>query len=900
MAGHRVPVGRRVLHRAAASLLLAVLWFAWTPVRGASASAADATGVACAVAQVLVEDGLPQRALRVIAQARLTPPLDGSACAEAFAKANAAVQASLAKSAAAKKSLDKGKYEAAKATATEALASDRENTAATTVHTSAQAAIDGHLGESGPQTLLDQWDSFFESQLKPLAALLVPFLGVLAVLLVLARLLVLAPRRWRPLDDLSARSTRGWVLVTGLAGLLTGAGLLSISLSDVAELPLTPVDGGVVFGLAIVVGALAVFIAGPMLRDPRGADDEARRFPSLPVLIGAGAVLVAAAAVALVLTATTGTQLSAEGDAAGVLAVGILTSCLGATLLAWWLATRIRLTVSVTGPEDKASAADVGAVVALLGELGAEKPQGLEVPRGADVTALEGAFADLPDNAVLKALKSFIRGVSGVTPWSVALEGPAEQRAISISRNGRSVRSALICPDQILPPAPREDAGGQPAKAAASASSTGSVAAQVGPDPGITFSASFVLATLARDHPSMAQGLAGATDWRSIGLQFLGTVPGLPIEQKRARLALAVDADPANLSAALAYRHALDRSSTSYDDLVAYRDWLLRFDETLADAEGTSHLGLRLRARYTRAVIALNAVYAPDGALGAARTLAQELVRSALDSLENLQTETTTDADLQGLNKQFAHDVTGIRYLVGLDAERPEPTSLFGMYNLACTLASRNDVVWTPTVVNLDDDEDAVVLLRRASGMPDLRDWMNDDPQLDAFRKREGYRRAFLKAPRTDLLAVEPLSTFAAALKANGLVQPRIIASTDRRELALVLGTTTGVADHLVDVCTLHESLQTTLLVPGDPDAPASRPLARWAVEIVAELEKRGLASTPALRRCTSEEQEDVASTVAEAVLLRCSPTKDDDVAALDLNLPTYLQEWIVLVTAIA
>lgn len=895
MAGHGVPARRRAFPRVTAVLLLTVASLAWTPTPAGTARAADAPGVACAVAQSLVSDALPQRALLVITQARSTPPLDGSACAEAYATANEAVQSSLARSAAARTSLDSGQYEAAVTAATAALALDRENAKATSVRTSAQAAIDGHAGESALQILVDQWDAFYERQLTPLSALLLPFLGVLAVLLVLTRLLVMAPPRWRPWEDPPKHSRRSAVLVTGLTGVLTGAGLLSVSLADVVEVPLTPADSGIVFGLAVVVGAMAISLAASAPPDSRAVAGGPRGFPPPPALTGAGAVLVAAGALALVLTGTKGTQLSAAAGAAGVLGVGVLTSCLGATLLAWWLATRIRLTVSVTGPEDQASNADVGALVALLSELGAEKPQGLEVPRGADVTALEGAFADLPDNAVLNAVKSFIRGVSGISPWSVTLEGPATRRAISVSRNGRSIRSALIRPDQLLPSL-SDDEDAPSAAAAATSSDTSGATSQLGPDPDLAFAASFVLATLATEHPRMAKGLAGATDWRSIGLQFLGTAPGVPTEHRRARLARALDADPDNLAAALAYRHALDRESTSYDDLVAYRDWLLRLDTQLGEDPNTSRSGLRLRARYTRAVIGLNAVYARDGASAADLVHDQETVRSALNALEELCRETETDDDLHGLTTQLAHDVAGPRYLVGLDPAPPEPTSLFGMYNLGCALASRSDVVWTPIVINRDDDGDAVVLLRRAAGLPELRTWMSDDPQLAAFRTREGYRRAFLEAPRTDLMAIEPLSTFAAALKANGLLEPGIIASSHPGELALVLGTTTPVAAHLIDVCALHESLRR--LVPQGAGAPTTRPLSRWAVELLAELEKRGLASTAALIRRTPAERATAAEEVATAVLERCSPGKDESVPAVDTLLVAHVQEWIALVVA--
>jgi hypothetical protein len=280
--------------------------------------------------------------------------------------------------------------------------------------------------------------------------------------------------------------------------------------------------------------------------------------------------------------------------------------------------------------------------------------------------------------------------------------------------------------------------------------------------------------------------------------------------------------------------------------------------------------------------------------------LDQQWVRSALEALAGLRDEIHEDDDLWGLTQQFGADVAGVRYLVGLDEQPPEPTGLFGAYNLACALASRHDIGWGDAVTGTQDEDDvaAVALLRRARGHPDLKDWASDDPQLSAFRKRKAYRSAFLTAPRTDLLAIKPLAPFGDRLKANGLVQPSLIASAGRRELALVLGTTTGVADHLIDVCTLHRSLRTTPLVPGDPGTPASPPLARWAVEILAELEQRGLASTPALAQSTPMERATTAQKVATAVLERCSPASDETAPELDEQMVTHVQAWIAVVVA--
>lgn len=98
----------------------------------------------------------------------------------------------------------------------------------------------------------------------------------------------------------------------------------------------------------------------------------------------------------------------------------------------------------MTHNDDKEQRAEAALVAALLYERGAEKPRGLEVPRGVDTTALAGALTDLPDNVIGKIIRYLVDTVTGTTPWVAHVEGDADRRTVSISRNGRPVGSAVI------------------------------------------------------------------------------------------------------------------------------------------------------------------------------------------------------------------------------------------------------------------------------------------------------------------------------------------------------------------------------------------------------------------------------------------------------------------------
>jgi hypothetical protein len=265
-------------------------------------------------------------------------------------------------------------------------------------------------------------------------------------------------------------------------------------------------------------------------------------------ILFAGLVLITAAAILGVFV------LPADDAHAGlVVALGLA----GTVLTSWAVAKRLRLTVEVTNAKGERDRAGTAHVVALLNELGAEPPKGLEVPRASDAQALDGALKLLPEGTIGKALGSAIEWLFGLSPWTVVVDQETDDvHSVEISRNGRSAGSAVIDRDQLglRVPLPRSPGTSQ---------TGGGDAAREEALPDLhRLAAAVVLTTLAEKHDGF-EGLCEATDWRSLGLHYVATTDfeDSP-EEARPLLARAAELDPDNLSAQVAWRHAVYREAT--------------------------------------------------------------------------------------------------------------------------------------------------------------------------------------------------------------------------------------------------------------------------------------------------------------------------------------------------
>ncbi|MDT0214030.1 hypothetical protein Q9R29_09040 [Rothia sp. ARF10] len=789
------------------------------PTLGVQVAYAAVAPSECATAKALVEQGLPQRALTVL-------PSTGTDCLAERASATSAEQLGASLAQKAQEQLAADELSEAKATATKALTYDKENVEAATTLREAK--------EQGPWTgrLRDAWDEFWEDQLAPSTALLATLLAVLAMLLVLARLVALGRGDWtEPRTD--PRFWRGLMRVGATAGMLGGAVMVSVGLANVSASPPDRwlVQAGRV--LTVVTAGVALVVGGA----PRSG-----RWPRLTsVPSWAGVAILAGLGADQLWDVLDG---ESEWRTPLWIALSLLTAAVGVWLAAWLLATRLRLDVVVKGEDGSLSTTGVGTVVALLSELGAERTRGIEVPRGADVTALEGAFSTLPDNVVLRTLKGLLVSLGGVTPWTATIEGSAASRSVSIRRNGQAVDSAVIDVAALVPAvtstAESDSNAGSTSPAASQAEATDGDSSTVEPDASLRLAAAFILTTMSTKHSAIRRGLAGATRWESVGLQYIAsadlTKPS-DAARRRAVLAAALNRDPGNLSARLAYRHALDRESTDRKTLELYRDWL----RTFAKEEGLTR-GLRLRATYTRAVIATNAAFAGGRATGGGAAIAEALE----DHRAIAVTVRDTDPE-RHLVDELEDRLQGLDYLLGQRDEKPAPNSPTGMYNVGCALASRHDLEVPDSQSNAGkavDDPEAVVWLRRAQETPLDRDWYRTDPQIAEFRKRAFFRSSFLPAPNEDFLDAALVAPYAGSLHKAGRAHPRLLAGALPSVVAAGAAIDRAQAATLIRLAEVHASLvayrETAAVASG---GEAARPLEVWAVELLDRFVAQGRPS---------------------------------------------------------
>jgi hypothetical protein len=306
------------------------------------------------------------------------------------------------------------------------------------------------------------------------------------------------------------------------------------------------------------------------------------------------------------------------------------------------------------------------------------------------------------------------------------------------------------------------------------------------------------------------------------------------------------------------------------------------FIGSLTNATGFDTHGLEVRARYTKAVIAMNAVYA---AAATDRDSLKQGVTSALNELSTMSLGTKPGRGLKELKARATEDASGMRYLVCKDTVEPTPQSVTGMYNLACTFGSRNDVTWPGAAhENFDqDDPKAVRLLKLAAADAENATWLKKDPQLAEFRKRAAYRRTLLEERRGDFFDIAPVKAFATPLRNAGYGTAALIASEAPDQLAPRIYASVPMSAQIVQVAVLRESLA------------AFRPtkeLDTWAVEILDELVSRGLANRRALRALSESDRATILHDVVTAVTQRCQLDDDADPARYDAELERWLVWW--------
>ena len=562
--------------RRAVAALLACGAMALTSVLGVpDVQAATVPAGACADAGELASVGLPQRAVALLEAAGADAVAQ---CSAAWAHASQRVAEAALLAAHAQTAQAEGSTGEAARVAAAALVLDRENATAAQVGT---AAGGGAPERTWPERAADQLQTFTTEWLEPLGRLVTPLIGVLAALLLMARVVPLLIRDWPALPGASAR---GSVLATGLLAAVWSSSLLTVGMADAMA---GPESAWVWAGLVVVAGSIllggwlwqARITARPPVAGPDG---------SLPWYDGVR-LLTLGALLALAIGLSVLAQLLAgAGLRMSLLGIGLLGASAAVALLGWWLATRLRVAVSVRTDAGEDALAG-GFISSLLGDLGAAPPRGLEVPTGADASELSNALAAIPGAGTLAAkLGAFLAGLLGATPWRAeVVMVPGDALAVRLSRSGHSVSAVVIRPSD-------------------GRNATG----QGEPTPPVDLmrlAAAYLLTTLSEHHGPFP-GLAGATSWRSLGLHYIATTDlaaESSRELERQVVGRAVGLDPDNRLAKLAWQHAQLRRSTRPDELEAYQQWLGAFVQD-EDNAGPGLLSVRLRAAYSRAAVTLN------------------------------------------------------------------------------------------------------------------------------------------------------------------------------------------------------------------------------------------------------------------------------------------------------
>ncbi|RFA08515.1 hypothetical protein B7R54_04205 [Subtercola boreus] len=259
--------------------------------------------------------------------------------------------------------------------------------------------------------------------------------------------------------------------------------------------------------------------------------------------------------IASAITFTLALGLSNFITASIVLVAGVV----GAFCFATAMGSRLRLLIDVSS-EGAPDASESAHIVALIADLGAAPARGLEAPVGSDVTALKDTALSVPSaNAFVNVVMWILNTLFTTTPWHVTVDiGKDADVSVLLTRNTRARAAFIISADRIMPPDENRPVGQANALA----------------DHLLAFVASAIIVTLAEDYRGF-EGLGGARNWQSVGLQYVASVNYLDKPDiQEALLTRALDLDPGNLPADVIYQFDRYEGTHTLADMSTYREWL--------------------------------------------------------------------------------------------------------------------------------------------------------------------------------------------------------------------------------------------------------------------------------------------------------------------------------------
>lgn len=481
----------------------------------------------------------------------------------------------------------------------------------------------------------------------------------------------------------------------------------------------------------------------------------------------------------------------------------------GIVLVAFGMATRLRLRVDV---RDAAGQPDLSAadyVLARLERLGADRPRGLHHPQQTDVMGLpDNAVETLPEGKVLSALFKLVYTIIPLMPWRATAAWLDEDRlSVTLSRNGRLINATVVSRSVLGLPASEKR------KADAGATSS-PVRAEL-----LTGAAAFVLLELADKVTALKRGLCGASRWESLTLQVLATDPKPePAPEADLRfLATAVDRDPFNGLAKFAYlvnRCGYTSVAAEQKQLAtAMRDMHLRLMQGGEVEKGSEALEMRVLFAEGAAWLNAHLLESDESAFRAARTASKTLLQ--------LCERHKNKKKIKGFVAEMGLSAGFLWQCVTVSAKPPRPSnpdiggiatewtdkhelSLQAHYDRACQRVAKDD----------PDLEGALRDLHLALALESLRRWAVEDPSLVVLRADDRFWRA-AGQPRvkvfTDLGLVKPhvKKLAGAGIHTARQLGDRTESGADRIELGVYL----GVA--VQEVVRLHGLARMSTCAPG-------------------------------------------------------------------------------------
>lgn len=601
-------------------------------------------------------------------------------------------------------------------------------------------------GQTWAQGIGKDWTEYADQWLDPLVPVLIAILAWTAGILVVARLIL------RGLGNGPADLLSKWPKAGGIP---IGVGLVAVAISGVAVIGLIPVIIAVppmTFWLGLLLVALGIAVSVLAI----GRKPDWLGLSSIPEKACrrrvAGFITAAGLAIAVVLLIAH--SLSPSGTLSPHLILGAVLGAIGAFMLAvGWSASR-RLTIVSSG--DEAPSAEY--LRSLSQQLSPDSPRGLEVPRGTDEQILTDvgivAGSSTPLLAALGRLVGFLRPPA---PWALTVSAESKDVvSAELARNHRRIESVVLDRAAILKaigvadPSPSTDPD---------AAETPSADTRPIIDLAV-FPVAMAVMNVAQKFGD-ANGLAGATSWRSLALQYLAAQQPRSGEAAKALYAHAVELDKKNKLALVGYWHSLYREADDEHALTRYKDLL---EDNLGKKLKRDAPTLWLRALYTRVAIGINLNSTP-----ASDPWLEERSRELLAAVEDSESgvDYVFRSGMRVRAEALALSVPGLGHPG--DFMRPEKHGPTVNYSAACYFATA-----TPKDPMKPDVERklAVRHLKLADADSTLKAWRERDPQLTEFRKSTEYRGEFGKKLPTELLSVDPFANHAARLRSAGLVTP--------------------------------------------------------------------------------------------------------------------------------